>query len=308
VAAVAMNRLDLWVRAGLPHLRHSYPFLLGADIAGTVDGVGAGVVGVREGDEVVLNPGVSCGRCRLCLGGRDNLCHDYGLLGEHRSGGYCEQLVVPAANLCPAPGNLTPVERAALPTTFLTAWQMLVGKAQLRPGEVVLVHAAGSGVGVAAILIARLLGAEVIATASSDEKLARARELGADHVVLSSGDVLAEVRRLTGKRGVDVVIEHTGAATWPLSILCCTWGGRIVTCGATSGFDAATDLRHVFFRQLSILGSTMGSKAMLFDVLDRVRDGRLRPVIDRTYPLAEAADAHRRLASRQQFGKIVLIP
>ena len=315
VGAVGMNHLDLWVRRGLPHLRHAYPFLLGADIAGTVEGVGPGVndngsrgAPIRDGDEVVLSPGVSCGRCRQCLGGRDNLCRDYGLLGEHKSGGYAEYLVVPAANLVPAPSNLSIVERAALPTTFLTVWQMLRYKADLREGEVVLVHGAGSGVGVAAIQIARLCGAEVIATASSDDKLARAQLLGAHHVVNSqSGDVLGMVKRVTGKRGVDVVVEHTGAATWEQSILACAWGGRIVTCGATSGWDAKTDLRHVFFRQLAIMGSTMGSKGMLFEVLDHVSAGRLRPVIDRTFPLWEAPDAHRYLEARGQFGKVVLV-
>jgi NADPH:quinone reductase-like Zn-dependent oxidoreductase len=309
VGAVAMNHLDLWVRRGLPHLEHTYPFCLGADVAGVVDGVGAGVRGVREGDEVLLNPGVSCGRCRQCLAGRDNLCREYGLLGEHRSGGYREQIVVPAQNLVPAPRNLSVVERAALPTTFLTAWQMLAHKADVREGEVVLVHAAGSGVGVAAIQIAKLLGATVIATASTDEKLARARALGADYLVSSAtGDLLAEVKRITGKRGVDVVVEHTGAATWERSIQACAWGGRIVICGATSGFDARTDLRHVFFRQLAILGSTMGSKSMMFDVVRHVEAGRLRPVIDRTFPLWDAVEAHRYLEARTQFGKVVLVP
>ena len=311
VQAVAMNHLDIWTRKGLPHARLKYPFILGSDVAGVVDAVGpgAGLGDVLPGLEVVLNPGVSCGRCRACLSGRDNLCRSYAILGENRDGGYAEQIVVPAANLLPAPKNLSPVERAAIPLAFLTAWQMVVEKARVQPGETVLVHAAGSGVGSAALQIAKLFGAEVIATAGSDEKLARARQLGADHLVPSrSGDLLAAVKRITGKRGVDVVIEHVGAATWEQSILACAWGGRIVTCGATSGHDAHTDLRHVFFRQLSILGSTMGSKGSLFTVLEHVAAGRLRPVVDRTYPLAEAREAHRRMEDREQFGKIVLIP
>ena len=312
VRAVAMNHLDLWVRRGLPYLKLRYPFLLGCDIAGVVDGVGPGASGAKDGDEVIINPGVSCGRCRECLAGRDNFCREYGILGEHRDGGYGELVVVPAANLLPAPTGKSWAERASLPLVFLTAWQMVARRALVRPGEVVLVHAAGSGVGSAAIQIARLFGAEVIATASSDDKLAQARKLGATWTLRSDGEdaperLLAEVKRVTGKRGVDVVIEHTGAATWPTSILATARGGRIVICGATSGFDAVTDLRHVFFRQLQILGSTMGSKGDLFEVMDHVRAGRLAPVLDRTYPIAEVQEAHRRLEQRSQFGKIALL-
>ncbi|MSP63653.1 MAG: alcohol dehydrogenase [Myxococcales bacterium] len=307
VKACALNRLDLWVRGGLPHLRHHYPFILGADIAGTVDGIGGGVRGAKDGDEVVLNPGISCGHCRECLSGRDNLCRDYGILGEHRDGGYAQYVVVPSQNLLPAPKTLPPEEQAAFPLTFLTAWQMLVRKAAIQPGETVLIHAVGSGVGVAALQIARLFGAEVIATASSDAKLARARALGAHHTLRAGEDLVDQVKKITHKRGVDVVVEHTGATTWPQSILACARGGRIVTCGASSGFDAHTDLRHVFFRQLTILGSTMGPKGDLFTILDHVAAGRLRPILDRTYPLEAAAEAHRHLEDRSQFGKIVLL-
>ena len=185
---------------------------------------------------------------------------------------------------------------------------MLARKAAVQPGEIVLVHAVGSGVGVAALQIAKLFGGVVIGTASSDDKLARARDLGADFTVRSGDALVDEVKRITGKRGVDVVVEHTGADTWPQSILACARGGRIVTCGATSGWDARTDLRHVFFRQLQILGSTMGPKGDLFTILDHVAAGRLRPVVDQVYPFAEAPDAHRRLEDRAQFGKIVLTP
>lgn len=312
VQAVAMNHLDLWIRKGMPHVKLHYPFILGSDVAGVVDALGPGVralSGMKEGDEVVLNPGVSCGRCRQCLAGRDNLCREYAILGEHRDGGYADYIVVPAQNLLPAPKRLRPAERAALPVTFLTVWQMLAEKARVQPGEVVLVHAAGSGVGAAAVQIAKLFGAEVIATASSDEKLARAKALGADHLVHSKNDdVVAEAKRITARRGVDIVIEHVGKATWSQSILACAWGGRIVTCGATSGPLAETDLRHVFFRQIDILGSTMGSKSALFQVLDHVAAGKLHPVVDTELPLADAQAAHRRLAERSQFGKIVLIP
>jgi NADPH:quinone reductase-like Zn-dependent oxidoreductase len=309
VGAVALNHVDLWVRRGLPHLKLTYPFLLGADVAGTVDALGAGVTGVAVGDEIIVNPGHSCGRCRECLSGRDNLCRHFELMGEDRPGGYAEKIVVPAVNVVPRPASLTVVEGAATPVTFLTAWQMLVGKARVAPGQDVLVMAAGSGVGVAAVQIAKLHGARVIATASSDEKLARARALGADETINhASADFLAEVKRLTGKRGVDVVVEHVGAAVWPQVILATARGGRIVTCGATSGFKAETDLRHVFFRQLEILGSTMAPKGDLFPILQHMAAGRLRPVIDRVLPLADAQEAHRLLEGRAPFGKIVLQP
>jgi NADPH:quinone reductase-like Zn-dependent oxidoreductase len=309
VAAVAMNHLDLWVRKGLPHLKLEYPFRLGADVAGTVDEVGAEVEGVAVGDEVVVNPGHSCGRCRDCLSGRDNLCRWYRLMGEDISGGYCEQIVVPAQNVVEKPKSLSFAEAAAIPTTFLTAWQMLTRKAPVKPGDDVLVMAAGSGVGVAAVQIAKLYGARVIATASSDEKLARARALGADETINhATQDLVAEVKRLTGKRGVDIVFEHVGAEVWPKLILATARGGRIVTCGATSGWDARTDLRHVFFRQLEILGSTMGPKGDLFPILDQVGAGRLKPIVDRSMPLAEAQAAHRILQDRGIFGKIVLVP
>lgn len=309
VGAVAMNHLDVWVRKGLPHLKLAYPFLLGADVAGTIDQIGPGVTGVAVGDEIVVNPGHSCGRCRECLSGRDNLCRHYQLMGEDRSGGYAEQIVVPAQNVVPRPPSLTVVEAACVPVTFLTAWQMLTRKAPVKPGDDVLVMAAGSGVGVAAVQIAKLHGARVIATASSDDKLARARALGADETINhKSQDLVAEVKRLTHKRGVDIVFEHVGAEVWPQLILATARNGRIVTCGATSGFDARTDLRHVFFRQLEILGSTMGSKGDLFPILQHVAAGRLRPVVDRVLPLAEARAAHRLLEERAAFGKIVLIP
>jgi NADPH:quinone reductase-like Zn-dependent oxidoreductase len=307
VRACALNHLDLWVRRGLPNLRLRYPHVLGADIAGEVESVGAGVAGVVVGARALVAPGVSCGCCRDCLAGRDNLCRGYGILGESRDGGYAELCTVPAANLLPFPDGLDFAHAAAIPLAFQTAWQMLVDRARVQPGETVLVLAAGSGVGSAAVQIARLHGATVIATASTQAKLEAARALGAEHTIdHSRADVLAEVRRLTARRGVDVVFEHVGQATWEQSILACARGGRIVTCGATTGYQAATDLRHVFFRQLSILGSTMGSKSVLHPIVDHVRAGRLRPVVDRVLPLAEAAAAHRLLEERAQFGKLVL--
>ncbi len=307
VKACALNRLDLWVREGWPGLTLSFPHVPGSDIAGVVEGVGPGVSGATSGDEVVVNPGKSCGRCQPCLSDRDNLCDAYAVFGEHCDGGYAERVCVPAANLCPKPAGLSWAEAAATPLTFLTAWQMLVDRCDLRPGEIVLVHAGGSGVGVAAIQIARMLGATVITTASTDAKLDKAAQLGAHHGVRYDRPGWSrQVREAAGGRGVDVVFEHTGAHTWPDSLRALRRGGRVVTCGATSGFMAETDLRVVFFRNLTIYGSTMASKARLFDVLAHVEAGRLRPVVDRVLPLAEARAAQELLAQRAQFGKVVL--
>lgn len=309
VHACAINRLDLWVRGGLPNLHVSYPHILGSDVSGIVSEVGDGVDATLIGREVILNPGISCGRCEACLSGWDNLCPNYRILGENCTGGYAERIRVPAVNLVDKPANLSMIEAAAVPLTFLTAWQMLVVRAAIAPGDVLLIHAVGSGVGSAGLQIAKLFGARVIALASSDAKLAKARELGADETVRSdTDDWPRQVRSLPGigRRGVDVVFEHVGRATWEDSIKLCRNGGRIVTCGASSGWDATTDLRHVFFRQIQILGSTMGSKASMFRIAALVAAGRLRPVIDRVFPLAEAADAHRYLDRREQFGKVVL--
>ncbi len=309
VKAVALNHLDIFVREGWAGLKLAFPHVLGADVAGVVEAIGPGVNGVAPGDEVVVNPGVSCGRCRACLSGDDVMCRDYSILGEHVSGGYAQKVGVPSRNVVPKPKNLSFDEAACVPLVFLTAWHALVARAGLRAGETVLVHAAGSGVGSAGIQIAKLLGATVIATAGSDTKCGRARQLGADHAVnYSRQDFLTEVRRITGKRGVDVLFEHVGKATWEKSLLALARGGRLVTVGATTGYDPPTDLRHVFYRSLSILGSTMGSKGELFDVLALVEQGKLKPVLDRVLPLAEAGAAQKLLEDRAQFGKIVLNP
>ncbi|HTE51534.1 MAG TPA: zinc-binding dehydrogenase [Kofleriaceae bacterium] len=309
VRAVAVNHLDLWVRRGGPAFHLEYPHRLGSDIAGVVHALGAGVDDLEVGSRAVVNPGLSCGVCRECLLGRDNLCPRYGILGETRSGGYGQFIVVPRQNIAPFPGDLSFPDAASSLLTFLTAWQMLVGKARVRPGETVLVQGAGSGVGVAAVQIARLHGARVIATAGTDAKLERLRELGADEVInYQKADFVAEVKGLTDRRGADVVIEHVGGDTFTASIRATATGGRLVTCGATAGPKPEIDLRHVFFRQIAILGSTMGSKGDLLEVLVHLAAGRLRPVVDRVLPLAEAAEAHRVLEARAAFGKIVLEP
>jgi len=310
VSAVALNHIDLFLRQGLPALHVELPHVSGGDVCGHVSAIGDGVTGVAVGDRVLINPGLSCGHCQACLSGRDNLCPEGRLLGEQCWGGCAEYVVVPRANLVPVPRATVPLDDtalAAVPITFITAWQMLVERAVVRPGETVLVLAAGSGVGTAAIQIAKLLGARVIATASTDEKLQRARALGADDVInYRTSELVAEVKRLTGRRGADVVVEHVGAATFPKSVVAAARGGRIVTCGATDGFEPVLNLRYVFWRQLSILGSTLASKARLFEVVSLMAAGKLRPVVDRVLALAEIGDAHRLLESRATFGKVVL--
>jgi NADPH:quinone reductase-like Zn-dependent oxidoreductase len=307
VRACALNHLDVWVRNGLPGIKIPLPHVLGNDVAGVVREAGELVTWVKRGDEVMLQPGVSCGHCPECLAGRDNMCDEYDMIGYRRDGGYAELVAVPGVNVIPKPKNLKWEEAAALPLVTLTAWHMLVARANVQPGEDVLVHAAGSGVGSIGIQIAKLRGARVITTASSEEKLAKARELGADETIdYTREEWHKEARRLTGGRGVDIVFEHTGAATWPGSILSLKKGGRLVTCGATSGFDAKTDLRHVFFRHLTILGSMMGSKADLLAAMKFIESGQIRAVVDRTLPLSEARKAHELMEDRAQFGKLVL--
>lgn len=306
VRACALNHLDLWQRRGIERVRIPFPHISGADVAGEVASVPGGELAV--GRRVMLQPGLSCGRCAACLDGHDNECHAYDVLGYRSNGGYAEYVKVPVQNLVAIPDAIGFVEAAAFPLAFLTAWHMLVTRAALRAGEDVLVLGAGSGVGQAAIQIARLHGARVFATAGSDEKLARARQLGAYEVVNhSSQDVPAAIKAFTAGRGVDVVVEHVGTATWDRSVKCLARAGRLVTCGATTGHDAQVDLRFLFGRQLSLLGSYMGRKSELLRAAPFFFAGQLCPVVDRTFPLSEAAQAQRRLESRQQFGKIVLV-
>jgi NADPH:quinone reductase-like Zn-dependent oxidoreductase len=307
VKACALNHLDVWTRGGLPGIKIPLPHILGNDIAGVVREVGELATWVQPGDEVLMQPGVSCGHCAECLQGRDNFCRDYDMLGYRRDGGYAEFVAVPAVNVIPKPASLSWEEAAALPLVTVTAWHMLVTRAQVQPGEDVLIHAAGSGVGSIGIQIAKLRGARVIATAGSDDKLAKAKELGADEVInYRNEDWPKEVKRLTGRRGVDVVFEHTGAATWEGSIVSLKNNGRLVTCGATSGYDAHTDIRQVFYRHLTILGSFMGTKGELLEAMKFVERGSIRAVVDQVMPLAEARRAHELMEDRAQFGKLVL--
>jgi len=309
VKAVALNHLDVWTRKGWPGLKLQMPHVLGADIAGVVDAVGAEVTDVALGLEVLVNPGLSCGACERCLKGEDNLCRSYGIFGEHVSGGYAEYVCVPRQNLLPKPKGMPFAEAACLPLTFLTAWTMLVRRAQLQPGETVLIQAGGSGVGSAGIQIAKLLGATVITTASTEAKLSQAKKLGADHLInYATHDFVEEVKRLTQKKGVDVVFEHVGGKTFEKSIACLPRGGRLVTCGASSGNEVQLNLTILFYKRISLLGSTMGSKGDLFRILQLVEEGKLKPVLDRTLPLAKAAEAHELLSNRQSFGNVVLTP
>jgi NADPH:quinone reductase-like Zn-dependent oxidoreductase len=310
VLAVALNHLDVWVRRGVPGHTFPLPLVPGCDIAGALDALGpGGHPSLKAGDPVLVAPGVSCGSCAECARGDDNLCRGYGILGETRDGVCAEYTVVPSRNLLPHPAGMDPVQAAAIPLVFLTAWHMVMTRARVRPGETVLVHAAGSGVSSAAIQVARVAGARVIATAGTDAKAEKARALGAEEALnYRSKDFAAEVRRITGKRGVDVIVDHIGPDTWEGNLRSLARGGRLVLCGSTSGFEVRTDTRLLFFKNLSILGSTMGSRGELYEVLRLVEAGRLRPVVDSVLPLAEVREGHRRLEAREVFGKIVLKP
>lgn len=309
VKACAVNHLDLWVRRGIPGQKFPLPIIPGCDIAGVVRKAGSVVKGVRAGDRVVVQPGISCGRCAQCLAGTDNLCRSYGIIGETRNGGAAEQVCVPSVNVIPLREGLSFEEAAAVPLTFLTAWHMLVSRAGVRPGDDVLVHAAGSGVGVAAVQIAKLHGARVIATAGSDAKLKRARELGADDLInYKKYDFYEEARRITGKRGLDIIIDSIGADVWHKDLRLLKQGGRVVICGVTSGFEVATDIRYLFYRNLSLLGSTMGGKSELLDIMRLVEKKALVPIVDSVFSLDRVGDAHRRMEARKHFGKIVLKP
>jgi len=307
VRAVALNHLDIWTWRGLLHIKHEYPHRLGADVAGEIDALGPGARGCKVGDRVLVAPAISCGVCERCLAGDDNLCRSYKILGESTQGGTARHINVPDANVLPYPGDLPFTQAAAIPLVFLTAWQMVAARAKVAPGETVLVQAAGSGVSSAAIQIAKLFGARVLATTSTDAKAERARKLGADHVVnYTTQDFVAECKRLTDRRGADVVIEHVGGDVFAKSVLAVAWGGRVVTCGATAGFKPDIDLRQILFRNVQILGSTMGSRGTLFRIIELVKAGKLAPVVDRVMPLWDAQEAHRVIEARQAFGKVVL--
>ncbi len=307
VKACALNHLDIWIRMGIPGISVPLPHILGADVSGIIDSVGPNVTGWNPGQKVLVAPGISCGTCPQCLSGNDHLCDKYDILGQQSNGGYAEQVRVPAANLLPFPERLSFEEAASIPLVFLTAWHMLVTNGNIQPDQTVLIHAGGSGLGIAAIQIAKLKGAHVITTVGHPEKGRRAKALGADEVVnYGETDFQQEVLRLTNKRGVDLVVEHIGQDTFEKSLLSIAKGGKLLTCGATSGRQIQFDLRSLFGKNITIHGSRMGKKKGLHDVLEHLKAGRLKPVIDSVYPLKEAAQAHTRMEERMNFGKIVL--
>ncbi len=305
VRACGLNHLDLWVRGGLPGLKLPMPHILGGDITGELELLGPGVESFSLGDRVILSPGRSCGRCLRCLQGQDPLCPQYRIFGEHLWGGNAEFVIAPQVNLVPLPPMLSFEEGAALPIAFLTAWRM-VKKARVLPGDRVLVQGGSSGVGVALIQIARLFGAQVYATASSKEKRLWLRDLGVLAAFDSQDPQLAErIKAELGSR-MEVVFEHVGTATWEQSLRSLNFAGRLVTCGATTGYKAQVDLRVLFWKQLELLGSTMGSKADFLEMLGAVARGQLRPIIHRVMPLSELKAAHRVIERREQLGKVVL--
>jgi NADPH:quinone reductase-like Zn-dependent oxidoreductase len=307
VKACALNHLDIWVRQGLPGVAIPLPHIPGCDVAGVVEKVGAKVMHMSKGQKVMVAPGLSCGKCESCLLGQDHLCPEYDILGQIHNGGYAEYVSVPGANLIPMPDRLSFEEAASIPLVFLTAWHMLVAKAKIRGGESVLVQAGGSGVGIAAVQIAKLWGAKVYTTVGTDAKGAKAKALGADEAInYTKKDFLLEIRRLTDKRGVDVVVEHIGQATFEKSLLALAKNGRMVTCGATSGREIKFDLRYLFSRNLTVYGSRMGMFKGLLEAVNQVNAGRLRPVVDKVFPLKKAAEAQTYMEERKNFGKIVL--
>jgi NADPH:quinone reductase-like Zn-dependent oxidoreductase len=307
VKACAMNHLDLWVRKGLPGVK--LPHILGSDIAGEIVEVGEYVSGLRKGQRVLIAPMHFCNHCAKCVSGLQNQCREFTVLGNGVDGGNCELIAVPDVNVIPIPDSLDFNQAASVPLVFLTAWHMLVGRANVRPGQTVLVLGANSGVGIAGIQVAKFFQCTVITTAGDDHKMSKARELGADHVINHYQQKISEeVRKITSKEGVDIVLEHVGPATWDESLRSLKPGGVVVTCGATTGPQVGFDLRFLFSRQLSILGSYMGTLGELHDVLKHVFSGRLKPVVDRTFPLSEARSAHEYMEKSSMFGKIVLNP
>lgn len=307
VRACAMNHLDLWVRKGLPGV--PLPHILGSDIAGEIVAMGEYVSGFSVGQRVLLAPMHFCNRCAYCTSGQQNQCAEFIVLGNRVDGGNCELIAVPTVNVIPIPENMDFNQAASVPLVFLTAWHMLVGRAGIRLGQTVLVLGAGSGVGIAAIQIARMFHCRVITTAGNESKLEKARALGADYGIDHYKQKISEeVKRITNREGVDIVVEHVGKATWTESMRSLKPGGTIVTCGATTGPEASMDLRFLYSRQLNLLGSYMGTMGELYDVLRHVFAGRIKPVVDRTFPLSEVRAAHEYMENSQMFGKIVLNP
>jgi len=309
VKATSINHIDIFLRRGMPGVKVPLPKIVGCDAAGIIRELGPGVTGLKAGDRVTINPGISCGHCEFCAAGFGSQCTTFAMVGEHIDGAYAQLVRVPAHIVLPIPDSLSFEAAAAAPLVFLTAWSMMVGKGNIRPGEDVLILGAGAGVGTAAIQIAKMTGCRVIATASSDEKLEKAKALGADLLInYKKEEFDKRIRDITGRRGVDVVVDYIGNDTWVQSLRSARKGGRVLTCGATTGFAPQTDLRHIFYRQVQVIGSTMGSHREFLDVMKCIFRGQLKPVIDRVLPLSEAARGHELIEERSVFGKIVLKP
>lgn len=308
VKAASVNHLDIWLRKGLPGIKIKLPRIPGADASGVIESVGRNVSNFKKGDRVLINPSICCGNCEFCSQGDGSLCLSYSIFGEHQNGTYCDFICIDEHNAVKIPDSLGFEIAAAAPLAYLTAWRMMVTKLNIKPSETVLIFSAGAGVGVACIQIAKLIGATVIATSSGNTKLDTLRQLGADHVINhSEEDVVKTIKRLTNRRGVDYVVDYIGKETWLKGLYSLKRGGAIVTCGATSGYNPNEDLRHVFYRQLKIYGSTMGSNKEFYDVIKLVMNGKLKPHIFRTLPMKDAAKAHELIQSRSVVGKIVLV-
>jgi NADPH:quinone reductase-like Zn-dependent oxidoreductase len=307
IHAAGLNRLDLFVVAGLPGIDYAFPHVVGSDGAGVVEAIGDGVREVRPGDRVMINPGLSCGHCPACREEEESLCPTFRVVGEHRAGTAAEYVVVPAANLAPVPETMPWSQAASFSLATLTAWRMLVTRAQVRAGEAALIWGIGGGVAMAALQIARHLGVRAIVTSGSDAKLEAARQLGADETINhASANVVAEARRLTGGRGVDVVVDSVGERSWQDSLRAMRRGGRLVICGATSGPMVSLDLRRLFWHQWSVLGSTLGNRREYGEVVRLAHQGQLWPVVDSVVPLAEWPAALQRMERGEQIGKLVL--
>jgi NADPH:quinone reductase-like Zn-dependent oxidoreductase len=307
VRACALNHLDLLVRDGPWSAVAPFPLIPGLEAAGEVADIGKAVSGVSTDQRVLVSPTIACGKCQYCRSDQDNLCKRLQIFGLHMDGGYAEYMKAPAGNLIPLPPHLSYGQAAATTVAFGTAWHMLVARAALKREDVVLVLAAGSGVGSAALQIAKHFGCRVIATAGSDAKLEKARAMGADETINHRReDVRPAVLRMTGRRGADVVVEHVGGDTWESSLACLAPNGRLVTCGATTDRIGATDIRNLFLKQLMVIGCYAATRKDFLTVFELVSEGKLQPVIDRCFPLPEAAAAQRYLANREQFGKVLL--
>ena len=307
VRACALNHLDIWARGGTRRERVPLPHISGSDISGEVAEVGSLVIEHSNAEKVLIVPGISCGICDYCSNGWDSLCESYKIIGYETQGGYAEYVAVPGTNILPIPDKLSFEQAASVPLVFLTAWHMLVTRARLEPGETVLVWAAGSGVGCAAVQVAKLLNAKVIATVGSETKRDKARKLGADFVLNHhTQNIPSEIKRVTNGRKVNVVFDHIGEATWEKSMKSMAAAGRLVNCGVTSGGKAEIDIRYVFVKQFSLMGSFMGGRGELLKVLGFFEDGKLKPVVDSIFPLVEAAKAQVKMEKSEHFGKIVL--